>query len=144
MSNKLVSLLSGIPDQSTTLSLEGTLLSAVSANSLQHRPSDANKSVGLLRTTPLYGTRRFTRVHIWPLNRDKCLQFISFKRISSRSIVILSCYQPLSFPSCLFHSVFPTKTLYSFLVSHKPATCSAHLIFLVLITIIINVEGYKF
>jgi hypothetical protein len=123
MSNKLVSVRSGITDQRTTLSLQGTLFSAVSANSIRRRHSDANKSLGLSRTPlPLYGTRRlatqFTRVPIWSLTRDKCLQFIPFQRISSRSILILSCHQLLSFPSCLFHSVFPTKALYAFLILH--------------------------
>jgi hypothetical protein len=82
---------SGIPDQRTTLSPEVTLLSAVSANSIQHSPSsDASKSHGSSRTPPpRYGTRRFatqfTRVPMWSLTRDKCLQFILFQRIFSRS-----------------------------------------------------------
>lgn len=136
-SNKLVSVRSGIPDQRTTHSLEGTLVSGVSANSVRHKiSSDANKSLGLSRTRKF--ATQFTRVPIWSLTLGKGLQ-----RISSRSILILSCHKRLSFQSCPIR-FFPTKTLYAFLVSHMPASCSAHLIVLVLITIIINVEGYKF
>ena len=45
-----------------------------------------------------------------------------------RSILILSSHLHLVLPSVLFHSGFPTKTLYTPLLSTIRATCPAHLI----------------
>jgi len=45
-----------------------------------------------------------------------------------KTILILSCHLRLVLPGGLFHSVFPTKTLYTSLLSPIHATCSAHLI----------------
>ena len=53
---------------------------------------------------------------------------------SWRSILILCCHLPLGLPSCLFPSGFPTKTLYTPLISHMLATCPAYLIPVDLIT----------
>jgi hypothetical protein len=133
MSNKLVSVRSGIPDQRTTLSLEDTHLSAVSANSIQHRPSSDSKKVRYpIHKSPhmVPNPRQMLALYTVPAYLFKIHFNIlpSTFRLSKLSV-------PLS---------FSTKTLYAFLVSHIRATCSAHLIFLVLITIIMNVEGYKF
>ena len=60
-----------------------------------------------------------------------------------RSILILSSNLGLGFPSGLFHSGFPTKTLYTPLLAPTPATCRAHLILLDLITRTILGEEYR-
>ena len=52
---------------------------------------------------------------------------------SWRSIIIISSHLHLGIPSNLFPSGFPTKTLYTSLLSHIRATCLAHLIILDLI-----------
>jgi len=59
-----------------------------------------------------------------------------------RSILILSSHVYLSLPSVLFTSGFPTKTLYSRLLSPIRASCPAHLTLLdLIIWIIINEEN---
>jgi hypothetical protein len=63
--------------------------------------------------------------------------------ISRRSVLIFSGHLSLCLPNGLFHSGFPTNILYVFLFSLICATCSAHLIVLDLIILIILGEEYK-
>ena len=53
---------------------------------------------------------------------------------SCRSILILSSHLSLGFPSGLFPSGFPTRTLNTLFLSPIRATCPVHLIFLDFIT----------
>jgi hypothetical protein len=60
------------------------------------------------------------------------------KLISPRSIQIPSSHLRLGLPSGLFPSVFPTKTLHTFLSSPMRATCSTQLIRLDLTCLMIS------
>jgi hypothetical protein len=62
--------------------------------------------------------------------------------ISWRSILKLSSHLRLGLQVGLFHSGFPTKILYTPLLSPTPATCFPHLILLDFITRIIFGEQY--
>ena len=61
---------------------------------------------------------------------------------SSRSVFILSSHLCLALPSGLFPSGFPTKTLYTLLLSPIRVSCPAHLILLNFITRTILSEEY--
>ena len=68
------------------------------------------------------------------LSRDKPIQSMSLLPISQRSILILSSNLSLGLPCGILPLFFPTKTLYSPLLSPIRATCLVHLIFLEMIT----------
>ena len=85
-----------------------------------------------------YGTRRFitafTSARHLSLSWASSIQSVPPHPTSWRSILILSSHQSLSLSSRLFHSSFPTKTLYKLLFYPICATCPVHLILLDFIT----------
>ena len=81
-----------------------------------------------------YGTRRFITAfasarHV-SLSWNSSIQSIPPHPTSWRSILILSSHLGLGLASGLFPSGFPTKTLYTPLLSPLRTTCPAHLILL--------------
>ena len=83
---------------------------------------------------PFYGTRKFitaiTTARHLSLFWASSIQSIPPHPTSWRSIFLLYFHLPLGLPSGLFPSVFPTKTLYTPLLSSIRPTCSVHLILL--------------
>jgi hypothetical protein len=85
----------------------------------------------------------FTRALHRSLSWARSIQSIPPHPISLRSIVILSTHLHLGIPSGHFPFGFPTNILYPFRFFPIRATCSAHLILLDLIILIVLGEEYK-
>ena len=94
-----------------------------------------------------YGTRRFittfTSARHLSLSWASSIQFIPPHSTSWWSILILYSHLRLDLRSDLFPSGFPTKTLYTPLLSSMRATCPAHLILLDFITRTVFGEQYR-
>ena len=94
-----------------------------------------------------YGTQKFitafTSARHLSLSWARSIQSIPSHSNSWRSILILSSLIRLGFPSGLFPSGFPTKTLHTSLLSPVPVTCRAHLILFNLTTRTIMSEENK-
>jgi hypothetical protein len=85
----------------------------------------------------------FTTTRHWSLSWARWTQFTSSHPTSLRSILIYYLTIYACFPSSLFPSGFPIKILYALIIYPMRATCSAFLILLDLITLIISGEVYK-
>ena len=94
-----------------------------------------------------YGTQRFitafTSAYHLSLSSVTSIRSMPLHPTSWRSILILSSHLSLGLPNGLFPSGFPTKSLYTTLLSAIRATCPARLILLDLITRTISGEDYR-
>jgi len=105
-------------------------------------------SFQLVKKFPAFrGTWRFitafTSARHLSLSWASLIQSMPPHPTSWRSILILYYHLRLGLPSDLFPSGFPTKTLYTSLISPIHATCPAHLILLDFITRTILGEKYR-
>ena len=90
-----------------------------------------------------YVTCRFITAFTSARHLSLSIQSISPHPTSWRSILILSSHLRLDLPSGLFSSCFPTKTMYTPLLSPNCTTSPAHRIFLYFITRKMLGEQYR-
>ena len=113
--------------------------------SMQHSPSWEANRFSASQEIPriLWDLKVRYRIHKCPPPVPILSQSTPPHPTSWRPILILSSHLRLGLPSDLFPSGFPTKTLYTPLLSLTCATCPAHLIHLDFITRTILGEQYK-
>jgi hypothetical protein len=96
----------------------------------------------------IYGTRRlitaFTSFCQLSLFWASSIQTIHPHPTSWRSVLVLSCHLRLCLPSGLFPSGFPTKTLYTLLLSPVRATLPVYIIFLCFTCITRTILGEEY
>jgi len=106
----------------------------------------ANNQLGK-KFLAFYGTRRFITVFTadrhWSLSWAKCIQSTPSNPIFLRSIITLNYNIHIGLRSGLFPSCLPIKILCAFLICPMRTACSAYLVLLDLITLIIFGEAYK-
>jgi len=116
-------------------------------HSMQHSPSsEANRFWGSQEIPHiLWNPKVHYRIHKCPppVPIDRSIQPITVHSASWRPILILSSHLRLGLPNDLFPSDFPTKHLYTPLLSPIRATCPTHLILLYFITRTILGEQYR-
>jgi hypothetical protein len=115
---------------------------------MQQGPSWEANCLQLVKKFPaFYGNRRFltalTSARHLSLSWASPIQSSHPHSTSWRSILILSSHLRLGLPSGLFHSSFPTRTLYTTPPSPIRATFPAHLILLDFITRTILGKEYR-
>jgi hypothetical protein len=122
-------------------------------DSLRSNTKDHGSKVAIQHTLALvkkfpafYGTRRFitvfTRARHWSLCLARWIHSTHYHTTYLRSSLISSHLH--SGPPCgLFPSEFPTKILYTFIISSMRATWPSHLTLLDFVTVIIFREIYK-
>ena len=116
--------------------------------SMERSPSwDVNRFAVSQEISWSFGTRRFitafTCARHLSLSWSSSVQSIPPHPTSWSSILVLSSHLRLGLPSGLFLSGFPTKALYTSLLSSIRTTCPAHLILLDLIARTIFCEEHR-
>jgi hypothetical protein len=104
------------------------MLASILTYSMQQSPSWEANWFSASQETPHILFTAFTSARHLSLSWARSIQSIPPHPTSWRSILILSSLLRLGYPSGLFPSRFPTKTLYTPLLSPTRATCPDNLI----------------